>query len=103
MLICGQFALSWQASLAAEIGRVLLNVVLQVVRHFVERIDRGRGADRHAGPAVDTAFWIDKQVIDSIKARLILLRMNAVYGTCVHTECVFTAAFRDYVRHKILL
>jgi hypothetical protein len=72
---------------------------LQLLRHVIGRLNRVRGAYRHACSAIDTSSGIYVQLLNGLERRLILLGMNAVGGTDIHAQKILDASAGNYVSH----
>jgi hypothetical protein len=85
---------------AEEVG-VLFGELRPLFGEIVEGEDRGNGANRHAGAAIDALHGIDVEHLDVGESRVFLLGVDAVDGAGVDARCVFgaNAGFRNYVCH----
>src|SRR5689334_17598408 len=91
-------------ALLLEVRRVLLDVVLPLVRDFVERVNRLDRARRHAGAAIDALVGVNAQNLGGLEVGLVLAGMNAVDGTHIHARGVLgaNAGLGDDVGHSLL-
>jgi len=80
-------------------GFILLDEVLFVVGHIVDRVNRIGCADGNAGATVDAALGIDVHLSRGFEPGLVLLGMNAVGGADLDAEGVFDTGISDYIGH----
>jgi hypothetical protein len=81
---------------------VLLRKVCPFLRHIILRKDSRYRARRNASAAVDALDWIDKQLIGRTVIGFVLLGVDAIDWTSVHTGGVLGAdtGFCDYISHS---
>lgn len=91
------------AALPAKILGVSLREAFPLFRQVIQRENRGYGADGDTSTAINTFNRVDVQHFLFGKRRRVLLRMDTVDGTSVHTSGVLgaNARFCDYVGHKV--
>src|SRR6476661_5487887 len=97
----GRTRTSAPPNLAPEILSVALREGTPLLREIVQREDGRDWADRHAGAAIDALYRVDVKHFFGSVLRVILFRMNAIHGTCVHAGCVLgsDARFCNHVSH----
>jgi hypothetical protein len=81
--------------------RIHLNKAFPFIRNGGLLKDRGHGAGRLAGTAINALIGIDEELLCFIEAIFILGRMNAVYRTNIYTRGIFHTNTRlsNYVGH----
>src|SRR5580658_1054705 len=90
-------------ALSPEVLRVPLGVLFPLFRQIVEREDGRDRTHGHAGAAVDAFHGIDIQHLFRRILVGVLLGMNAIHRTGVHTSGVFgsDAGLSNHVGHRI--
>src|SRR6476646_5980273 len=78
---------------------VLLDEVLLLLGHILQRMDRIRGACRNAGAAVDASLGIDIHLSCGFEAGLVRFGVNAIGRANLNTEGVFDAGISNYISH----
>src|SRR5262249_57132356 len=75
----------------SEVLVVHRNVMLPLLGHVIFREDRGHRAGGLAGAAVDALLRMNVEHGCLFKCGFILLRVNAVHGTCIHASGVLSS------------
>lgn len=78
---------------------VLLDEVLLLLGHILQRMDRIRGACRNAGAAVDASLGIDIHLSCGLEAGFVRFGVNAIGRANLNTEGVFDAGISNYISH----
>ena len=78
---------------------VLLDKLLLLLGHILQRVNRVGGASGNAGTTIDAALRIDIHLSRCFELRFVLLGMDAIGGADLDAERVFDASISYYIGH----